>query len=211
MYTYRRTPVGGHSFRALLVVLVVIFVRPSLAVGDSIYVFKEPDGTIRFTTKPPPKGTRAEVFAPGKGNYTRLPLLGNRGAVFPEKYRSIIEKHSKHYGVERALVQAVIHAESAFNKRAVSPKGALGLMQLMPFNLDRLGVEDPFSPDENIQGGVRLLSMLQKRYRGNLRLSLAAYNAGEDAVERYAGVPPYRETRLYVQKVLGLYQRYRLL
>ncbi|MCI5066513.1 lytic transglycosylase domain-containing protein [bacterium] len=111
--------------------------------------------------------------------------------------------------MRKELIRAVIHAESAFNPKAVSPKGATGLMQIMPFHFRRLGITEPFNPKQNIRGGSRILSELQGRYRGNTKLILAAYNAGEEAVRKYGGIPPYRETQNYVKKVLSLESRYR--
>jgi len=106
-------------------------------------------------------------------------------------------------------VRAVIHAESAFNPNAVSHKGAQGLMQLMPETASRFGVADPFMADQNIRGGVAYLAWLLKRFDGDQRLVSAAYNAGEGAVERNGGVPPYQETLRYVDRVALLAQRYR--
>jgi soluble lytic murein transglycosylase-like protein len=105
-------------------------------------------------------------------------------------------------------VKAVIHAESAFDPRAISNKGALGLMQLMPGTAQQLGVDDPFNPWQNIEAGVRYLSSLIERFDGDLSLGLAAYHAGERTVRRYSGIPPYRETRNYVRRVLTLHRRY---
>ena len=115
-----------------------------------------------------------------------------------------VERHAETYGVPAQLVRAVIQAESAGNPFAVSSKGAQGIMQLMPATSRRFDVRDPMNPDQNIEGGVRYLSWLLDRYRGNTSLAVAAYNAGEGAVEKHGGVPPYRETRAYVRKVMGL-------
>jgi soluble lytic murein transglycosylase-like protein len=120
-----------------------------------------------------------------------------RGAEFD----AIIEDHAQAKGLHPALVRAVIEAESAFNPRAVSRVGAMGLMQLMPGTAKDLGVNDPFDPVENIRGGTTYLRSLLDRFGGDVRLALAAYNAGPGAVERYDGVPPYRETRGYVAKI----------
>ena len=112
-------------------------------------------------------------------------------------------------GVEEAVVRAIIHAESAFNPLALSRAGAQGLMQLMPATARRFGVTDAFNAGQNIAGGVQYLAWLLKRYRGDLSLAAAGYNAGEGAVDRYGGVPPYNETQRYVQRVALLAQRYR--
>jgi soluble lytic murein transglycosylase-like protein len=118
----------------------------------------------------------------------------------------LVRTAAARHGLEPALVRAVIAVESAFEPRAVSPKGAQGLMQLMPATARSLGVGDALDPAENVEGGTRHLGQLVDRYEGDLVRALAAYNAGEGAVARYRGVPPYRETRDYVKKVLARYR-----
>lgn len=124
-------------------------------------------------------------------------------------YGDDIRAAAKLTGVNAALLRAIIHAESGFNSRALSYKGAQGLMQLMPGTAFELGVGDAFDPGQNISGGARYLAMLLRDYHGDVKLAAAAYNAGEGAVSKYGGVPPYAETQVYVKRVALLYQRYR--
>ena len=123
-------------------------------------------------------------------------------------YGDDIRSAAKLTGVNAALLRAIIHAESGFNARALSYKGAQGLMQLMPGTASDLGVGDAFDPAENISGGARYLAMLLRDYHGDVKLAAAAYNAGAGAVAKYGGVPPYAETQVYVKRVALLYQRY---
>jgi soluble lytic murein transglycosylase-like protein len=125
----------------------------------------------------------------------------------PSTYDGLIERASRRHGVPAGLVKAVIHAESAFDPEAVSPKGAMGLMQLMPATAQLLGVARPYHASENVEGGTRYLRSLHDRY-GSWTHTLAAYNAGPSAVDHYRGVPPYTETRQYVKRVLSYYRRY---
>jgi soluble lytic murein transglycosylase-like protein len=119
--------------------------------------------------------------------------------------RELVRRVSSEQGLDPRLVDALVRVESAYDPRAVSRKGALGLMQLMPATAHRLQVDDPFDPEQNLRGGVREFSRLIDRYSGSLQLALAAYNAGEGAVERYRGIPPYRETRDYVSRIMTIY------
>ncbi len=121
----------------------------------------------------------------------------------------IIEDVSTRYSVDPALVKAIVRAESDFDPYAVSRAGALGLMQLMPETADDLDVTNPFDPEENIQGGVRYLKHLMEFFDGDVRLALAAYNAGKQRIIKYGDVPPYRQTRRYIEKVMDYIQSYR--
>lgn len=117
-----------------------------------------------------------------------------------------IARYARAQGLSPRLVQAVVQVESGYNPRALSNKGAMGLMQLMPGTARELGVTDAYDPDQNLRGGTRYLWQQIRRFEGNLEMALAAYNAGPTAVARYGGIPPYDETRRYVAKVMSLYQ-----
>ena len=195
--------------RQLSMLLGTLLVAPSLVIAGPVYVYKDAGGATHFSSKAPPAGVKAKVFTAGSKFSHYTAIAGKRwGGVFKNKYNTLISRAAYRHRVHPGLVKAVIHAESAFNPRAVSRKGALGLMQLMPENCRRYGVVDPFSAEENINGGVRMLADLHRKYRGNITLTLAAYNAGEAAVEKFGGIPPFAETRQYVRRVLALRQRY---
>ena len=123
-------------------------------------------------------------------------------------YQNFIKRSSSKYSVDSALVRALIHAESSFNSKAVSKVGAQGLMQLMPATAKELGVYDSLDPQQNIEGGVKYLAKLLAIFGGNIKLATAAYNAGPNAVKKYKGIPPYKETKTYVDRVGVLYRRY---
>ena len=167
--------------------------------GRTVYSTRELPGSeqvLAFTVETP-----ASVPA-----HTGLGFLGPpRVDVYAEQF----EAASRASGVDDALLRAVAHAESAFDPKAVSPKGALGVMQLMPETAAQYRVKEPFSSRESITAGATHLGNLLKLYEGDLTLTAAAYNAGVGAVKRYGGVPPYAETQAYVAKVVALHQRYR--
>jgi soluble lytic murein transglycosylase-like protein len=144
-----------------------------------------------------PTGMTGATSANAEGYRTTTGALSRRSAQFD----ALIEEHAAAQGVSPHLVRAVIQQESAFNPRAVSPKGAMGLMQLMPATAAEFGVLDPYNPGENIRAGVTYLKGLLVKFAQNIELALAAYNAGPTAVNRYGTVPPYRETQNYVKRI----------
>ena len=133
-------------------------------------------------------------------------LSGKLVPVPDTDLQPLIDRHSGNQNLDPKLVQALIQAESGYNVRAVSNKGAIGLMQLMPSTASLLNVQNPYDPDDNIRGGTRYLRQMLDRFAGRLELAVAAYNAGPGAVERHGGIPPFAETRAYVRRVLSLYQ-----
>jgi hypothetical protein len=176
---------------------VVLLAAPA---GAQTHRFVEADGTVHLTNTPTdPQYVRMGFTSGTESGWLRLPVPD----LAP--YAREIREAAERYGVEESLIKAVIRIESGFNSRAVSPKGARGLMQLMPGTASMLGVRDSFDPRQNIDGGVRHLRGLIDRFSSDLKLALAAYNAGEQAVVNHGGIPPYRETRDYVTRILGLF------
>lgn len=177
--------------------LLLLALLPGWASASNARVYRRVDqsGGVRYSNIPPPNRP------------LKVHRNGYRGeaARAPYGLRTLIRSAAHRHGVDARLVEAIIAVESAFDPGAVSPKGAMGLMQLMPDTADRYAVHNPFDPVQNIAGGIRYLRDLLSRFHGNLRWALAAYNAGETAVDTYQGIPPYRETRTYVQKVLRHY------
>jgi len=215
----------------LLMATCLVGWAPIVEAGEArIYVIREADGSLRFTNRPPKAGEEAQVFTARNGGgrlirssgglaslsssdsraSLRSPMFrlkGKLSTLHPSQYDNVIDEAAGIHRVDPALVKAVIHAESAFNPRAVSPKGARGLMQLMPGTARMLGVRNAFSPSSNIHGGTRYLAQLLRRYRNEAH-AIAAYNAGFVPVDRYNGIPPYSETREYVRRVLQLKKKY---
>lgn len=175
------------------------------------------DGVRHYTSKPPrgvagATAIRSIRYSFLETCYACAPLPGvNFGTLRlnTEAYAAEIRAAATQHGVDEAIVRAIIHAESSFNPNARSRVGAEGLMQLMPPTARRFGVGNSYDPAQNIRGGVQYLAWLLKRYNGDLTLAAAGYNAGEGAVDRYKGVPPYSETRRYVERVRVLAERYR--
>jgi soluble lytic murein transglycosylase-like protein len=178
----------------------------------AMYKF-ERDGVTHYTNVRPAGDTGARLlFSYVEACYACGVLPGvDFGTVRlnTEAYAAEVRAAAAEFGVDEAVVRAIIHAESAFRPNAVSHAGAQGLMQLIPATASRFGVSDVFDPNQNIRGGVQYLAWLLKRYEGNLTLAAAGYNAGEGAVDRHGGVPPYAETQRYVQRVGTLAERYR--
>lgn len=150
----------------------------------------------------------ADCVAGSSTSVLRRNVLPRDAASRRESLQASIHEAAARHGVDPRLVQSLIQVESDFNSGAISPKGAMGLMQLMPATARRWGVANPLDPIQNLEGGVQHLKMLLASYRGDLRLSLAAYNAGEAAVARSGGVPPFPETIDYVDRVSRLYGQY---
>jgi Transglycosylase SLT domain len=179
--------------------LVAMSALPALAPASDadIYHAVRPDGTVVFTDQPHPRLKRYT----GDSSSFRPRLTG-------QQLDRTIARQSQRYGMDPALIRAVIKAESNFDPAAVSRSGAIGLMQLMPDTAVKLAVRNPYDPDENVRAGTRHLKYLLTRYRGNLRLALAAYNAGERRVDRYRTMPPFAETHRYVTTVLRHYRQF---
>jgi soluble lytic murein transglycosylase-like protein len=174
-----------------------------------IYTYVDADGQRHYTDVPDNNRYRLLILSPrdrtASGDRYDAMLLARAG-----QYDSIIEKAALSAAVEPNLLRAVIVVESGFNLRAVSKRGAVGLMQLMPATATRFGVSNPYDPRQNVQAGARYLKFLIDRFGQDVRLALAAYNAGEEAVDRNGGqIPPFTETMAYVPRVLKIYQMLR--
>ena len=180
----------------LLLVLLGAIVKPALA---DIYRYVDEDGVIHFSNVPTHYRFRLYI------SETKLDYR-----AYFDRYDRIITRAARKHGVDNTLVKAVIRAESDFDRNAVSNKGAQGLMQLMPETAKDLAVKDSFDPHENINAGVRYLKRQLNNFQNNVPLALAAYNAGENAVRRYGRIPPYKETRTFVDRVLRYWDEFSL-
>ena len=179
----------------------------TLPVAAQVYVGATSDGTVVLSNFASAAAPTVLIVAPAAPRAARVSAVAPGGsAVFD--FGSIVLQVAEEIDVSPHLLHAVIAVESAYNVRAVSPKGAQGLMQLMPATAQRFGVMDPFDPHDNVRGGARYLKALLAQFNGDLKLTLAAYNAGESAVVRHGNrVPPFAETQQYVPKVLARMQR----
>ncbi len=190
------------SLRVLMIVLLLW----SFAEAD-IYKYVGEDGVVLYTDAP--AGKKNQKIIKEQSSKKTVTYAKAETPMYSKKnkdsYHPIINKKAKEHDVDPSLVTAVIRAESNGNPYAVSKKGAMGLMQLMPATANDLRVRNPYDPEENIDGGTRYLRYLIERFDGNLTLALAAYNAGPTTVEKYGCVPPISETKQYVKKVLALY------
>lgn len=183
----------------------------ALGVINGTLYERQQDGKTVYSTRKLPGSTKVLSFTveTPKGEPAHEGL-GRVGAPRIDRFASHFRTAARRTGVDDAYLRAIAHAESGFDPAAVSPKGAMGVMQLMPATARELGVQDPMSAPQSIDGGARHLRGLVRRYRGDLVLAAAAYNAGIGVVTRHGGVPPYRETRAYIEKVRALYARYRV-
>jgi soluble lytic murein transglycosylase-like protein len=184
--------------RALLVTTLLSALWPSLAQAQ-IYAWRDANGTLVLSDKAIDQPTTVYEVEGAPSYVSTTPV---EPASARERYEPFVIEHATRHSLRPELVRAVIQVESGYNPRALSPKGAMGLMQLMPDTARMLGVQRPYDPEQNIRGGTRYLRLLLDKYDGNEELALAAYNAGSGAVDRYGKtIPPYRETRDYVKKV----------
>jgi soluble lytic murein transglycosylase len=185
----------------ILSLALVFLLVAALPVQADIYRYIDENGVMHFTNTPTSSDYSYRIFVKEKPKTIRW--------YTSEKYDDLISDASERYGVAFPLLKAIIKAESDFDPYAVSRKGATGLMQIMPENFEPLGLEDPFDPWQNINAGARYFKQMYDRFKGKLALSLAAYNAGPTAVDRYQTIPPYEETEEYVRRVLKYYYNYK--
>ena len=195
---------GQYTCRVLGALLVVS--AWALPVSADVYMYRDTRGGLHFSNAP--TEPQYHYYMPDIHSW-KVGRLGRIDGARRKAYDKLIGEVALRHHVDSALVKAVIRAESDFVPQAVSPKGALGLMQLMPATAAMLQVQDSFHPENNIDGGVRYLRYLMNLFNGNLPLVLAAYNAGENTVIRHNNrVPPYQETQTYVRRVLGYFDKY---
>jgi soluble lytic murein transglycosylase len=180
-------------------VIVTALLLPIVPAKADIYRYIDENGVMHFTNCP----TSAKFKLFMKERRMFIAKLDSK------KFDPIIAEAAKKYSLEAPLIKAVIKAESDFDPNAISDKGARGLMQIMPINYRLLDVENPFDPHQSIHAGARYLREMMDRFNGKLSLSLAAYNAGPAAVDRYNGIPPYQETEEYIERVMRYYQQYK--
>jgi soluble lytic murein transglycosylase-like protein len=194
-------------FKPTLFLMASLLAATAAQSRSKIYTYVDADGMRHYTDVPDNNRYRLLVLSPqdrtASGDRYDMTLLAKAA-----QYDAMIEKAAVSASVESNLLRAVIVVESGFNYRAVSKRGAVGLMQLMPATATRFGVSNPYDPRENVHGGARYLKFLMDRFGQNMRLALAAYNAGEGAVDRNGGqIPPYEETMAYVPRVMKIYRQ----
>jgi soluble lytic murein transglycosylase-like protein len=185
--------------RSIPILAALVMLVWPVAADAQIYAWRDQNGTLVLSDRKLTEGART-FDVPGAPSFKSTRPAASQ--TLRERFEPFVLEHATRQSLRPDLVRAVIQVESGYNPRARSPKGAMGLMQLMPATARELGVRNPYDPSENIRGGTTYLRRLLDRYDGNEELALAAYNAGAEAVERYGRqIPPYRETRDYVRKV----------
>jgi hypothetical protein len=183
-----------------IILCCLLFIIAPIASAD-IYRYIDENGVECYTDIPVDK-TADKIYNEKSNTSIDIPQVEYEDVT---DYHSIILAKAETYDIDPSLIKAVIETESNWNCMAISTKGAMGLMQLMPGTASDMNVRNPFNPEENIEGGTKYLRYLLERFKGDLTLALAAYNAGPNAVEKYGYIPPYSETRQYVSRVLSLY------
>jgi len=202
-----RTPSYFRQVIHLSTAIFLLALFTPCQVKADIYRYVDEDGIVHFTDAPTDKRFKIFLRDLRKDKELRTKLK-YASTVNPAAFEQLIKNCSAKYGVNPSLVKAVIHAESGYNPNAVSNKGASGLMQLMPGTAKSLKVADRFNPSDNVEGGVKYLRFLLDTFRGDVSLAVAAYNAGLNKVAKYGGIPPYNETRVYVNRVLSYMKSY---
>jgi len=199
---------------ALLATAIWLAPAGAAIAGDVTYKYREDDGTVWFTDHQP-RGANFDDFE-FLGYHGRPPATASCKGMTPERMEARARRvetplrhHARRFEVDATLVRAMMAVESCFDRFAISRVGARGLMQLMPETARSLGVGNAFDPEQNIRGGVEYFSRMLERFDGDITHAIAAYNAGPRAVEHYEGVPPYRETRDYVRRVMKRWHEYR--
>ena len=203
---------GRTPFFTVGLILSQLIVTSFCLANDSgrIFKYKSASGTTTFSDIEPIglhfQEIKIDCYACKQDSLVNW----HKAKLYLTDFSYTIEQAAKTHKIDPALVRAIIHAESHFNKHALSKQGAQGLMQLMPNTAQHLGVKNAFIAKQNIEGGTKYLAYLLKKYQGDIKLACAAYNAGEGAVAKYAGIPPFAETQVYVERVEILHKRYQL-
>ncbi|PTU30142.1 lytic transglycosylase domain-containing protein [Stenotrophobium rhamnosiphilum] len=231
--TFKRRTHWLAALRAAAFAVLGVMSFQALAEPLTLYLYKE-NGMPVYSDRKPAANVEYTVIRPGSGeprssagitptSFSDMSVTANKEGLVgwaascqgvtkevleqrAQQWQAMVTKHAKAHGVPAALVRAVMRVESCFDPKAVSRAGAQGLMQLMPATATQMGVRDSFDADQNIAGGARYLSHLLGRFKNDTRLAIAAYNAGPAAVDSYRGIPPYAETRSYVQRVIAEYR-----
>jgi soluble lytic murein transglycosylase-like protein len=198
------------KFESLIIAFFFVFLFVGSPVYADIYMYIDKDGVMHYTNVPVESEGASVKFLLYQKEVIRekkqFDIFDNNDFTSIDSY---IFEAAHYYDVSFPLIKAIIKVESDFNTMAISKKGAMGLMQIMPFNFKDLSIRDPFDPWENIMGGVSYFKNMLTKFNGDLSLSLAAYNAGPNAVDKYGSIPPYPETINYVEKVLKYYSFYK--